>query len=89
MRRLLTINLGGRLRANLKVDEKVNMFFEIISGNRKIISFIPVFTYEDALQLYKDLSGKELSHNMKKYIKDLLSERDRTYQSPDFVYDKD
>jgi len=26
---------------------------------------------------------------MKKYIKDLLNERDKTFQSIDFVYDKD
>ena len=89
MRKLITINLGGRLKANLKVDNNINMFFEIISGNRKIISYIPVFSSQDAFQLYKDFTGKELQKTMRDYIRDLMKERDNTYQYWDIDRSKD
>lgn len=84
MRNILTINLGGKLRAILKADGDVNLFFQIVSGNKKIISFIPVFTPVDAFQIYKDLTGKELQKTMRDYIKDLMRERDMTYQYYEF-----
>jgi len=85
MRKILSMAIGGRLSMNLKASHDDDVFFEIISGNNKVISFIPTFSLEGAEQLYKDITNRYLGKAVKVYLQDIFNRKQRSIQSPDKV----
>jgi len=88
MRKILSFALGGRLSMNLKASKDNDVFFEIVSGNNKVISFIPVFSLNGAKQLYKDITNRELGIAIERYLFKIFSAKDRMTQSPDKIKNK-
>ena len=82
MRKILTLSLGGRLSMALKTSND-DVFFEIISGNNKVLSYIPVFNIDGTNQLYKDITNRTLGKTVIKYLIDIFNRKQRSIQSPD------
>jgi len=85
MRKILSMSIGGRLSMNLKSSKDDDVFFEIVSGNNKVISFIPVFSLDGTEQLYKDITNRTLGKAVKTYLNDIFNRKLRSIQSPDKV----
>jgi hypothetical protein len=85
MRKILTFSIGGRLSMSLKSSEKDDVFFEIISGNNKIISYIPVYTLQGVKQLYKDITNRTFSRAVENYLQDIFDRKNRSIQYADKV----
>jgi peptidase E len=83
MRKILTLAIGGRLSMNLKSSHDDDVFFEIISGNNKVISYIPLFSLEGTHQLYKDITNRTLGKSVMRYLQDIFDRKQRSIQAPD------
>jgi len=83
MRRLLSAKVGGRLSMNFNVGNDNDLYFELVSGNNKIIAFIPVFTVEGAESMYMNLTNKKFGKAMRTYVLKLVGAKNRMLQSPD------
>jgi len=85
MKKILSMSIGGRLSMNLKSSKDDDIFFEIVSGNNKVISYIPVFSLDGVEQLYKDITNRTIGKAVKEYLKSIFERKLRSVQSPDKV----